>query len=229
MLLMLAMLGCMTGFVCLVQGNGSLLFMEGKRPVFTLADKHAGVSLPCKIDGTQLIARELMLYEGPFLEGRTDTPVSEITALLLYNSGKQEIAQAEVILTAQQELTFFASNIMPGAHVLVLEKNAAAWQSWEVTACTGWTSPPQRPSLPEDALQIREVDMGTIALTNTTEETLTDIWIYYKNYLPQSGFYIGGITYLKTVAFIRPGQTVELSLRNYASGYSRIMKAEAIS
>ena len=228
MLLLGALIFCVGGFLGLVLSGGEILWSKENFTVFTLTDKETMLTLPCKVPGTELIAKQLMMYEGPFLEGGTDVPVSDITALLLYNSGQQEIAQAEVILQAQQELTFFASNIMPGAQVLVLERNAASWQNWQIAACTGWTNQSQRSSLPEGALQIRDVDMGTIAVTNTTDQTLTDVWLYYKNYLPQSEIYIGGITYLKTIVSLAPGQTMKLPLNNYASGYSRILKAEMI-
>jgi len=228
-LLLGAMLGCLCGFVGLMVGAGAMLQRVDEDPIFTLTDRPQNVSLPCRVEGTDLIACQLVLYEGPYLEDGGDIPVSEVTALVLRNVGEQEIAQAEVKLTAGEELVFFASNIMPGTQLLVLEQNGSPWQDWKVTACTGWISEGEGTPLGEEVLQIQEVDMGTLAVTNPTQQTLKDIWLYYKNYIPEGELYIGGITYIETIDALGPGQTVRISPSRYAQGYSKIIKVEVVS
>lgn len=228
LLLLAAMLGSLCAFVGLMTSVGAILQRVDTDTVFALSEKEEFISLPCPVEGTQLIARQLVMYEGPNLEKGSDEPLSDITALVLYNGGDREIAQAEIILTAGQELTFFASNIMPGAQVLALEKDAAAWQQWQITACSGWVSDTMCQALPEDALQILELDMGTLSITNMTREKLTDIWLYYKNYVPEGDLYVGGITYIETIASLEPGETVQIKPSRYAAGYSKIIKAEVI-
>lgn len=229
LLLFGVMLGCLCAFIGLMLSVGAALQHTGQEGVFAISDRPERIRLPCRVEGTDLIARQLVIYEGPNLESGSDTPVSDITALVLYNDGQQEIAQAEVTLTAGEELTFFASNIMPGAQVLVLEKNVIAWQDWEVTACSGWISEADHPTLSAQALEILEVDMGTLSVTNTTREKLTDIWLFYKNYVPEGDLYVGGITYIETIESLEPGQTVRIKPARYAAGYSRIIKAEEIT
>ncbi len=199
--------------------------MEGAEPVFALSEE---VSLPCRVEGTGLIARQLVMYEGPYLENGGDDPVSDITALVLYNDSEWEITQAEVVLTAQEELAFLASNIMPGTQVLVLEKNGSAWKDWQVSRCTGWISQVSGEFLPDAALTVKEVDMGALQVTNTSGKELRDIWLYYKNYLPEADLYIGGITYITMVEHLAPGQSMVVCPGHYAAGYSRILKAECV-
>ncbi len=221
-LLLMAAVGFMLGALGLVTGAGAAL--ERSQPVFSLSE---GVSLPCAVEGTGLIARQLVMYEGPYLENGGDDPVTDITALILYNDSQQEIAQAEVILTGEEELTFFATNIMPGAQVLVLEKDADPWKERQIAECTGWVSTGGA-ALPEEALDIEELDMGTLLVTNTTSELMEDIWLFYKNYLPEAELYIGGITYITTVEALDPGQSIEVCPDRYAKGYSRVLKAECV-
>lgn len=226
-LLLGALVGCVCAFTLLLAATGTVLLRADRRAVFTLVDKNQYLQLPFYVEDSRLLVSALVSYEGPFLESGSDDPVSDITALLLYNAGQQEIAQVEIrLLAGEEELTFFASNIMPGMQVLVLEKNAAPWSSRQIESCTAWINEALPAELPADALQLRQVDMGTLALTNTTGETLNDIWIYHKNYLPDSDLYVGGITYLSTVLSIKPGQTVYLAPSHYASGYSKIIKIE---
>ncbi|MBQ6839568.1 MAG: hypothetical protein IJO45_02625 [Oscillospiraceae bacterium] len=232
LLVIASMLGCVLAFGGVMVGVGMALLLPEEQAVFTLSDEQLTtepMSLPCRVEGTALIASQLVMYEGPFLETGGDTPVSDITALILYNSGEREIAQAEVVLAGEEELTFFASNIMPGAKVLVLEKNAAAWEQRELCSCSGWVNESGQELDLEDSLEIREVDMGTLSITNISREKLEDIWLYYKNYVPEGDLYVGGITYLEVIESLEPGQTVQINPAHYAAGYSRILKAEVIS
>ena len=121
-----------------------------------------------------------------------------------------------------------AHDIDPEAEVLVLEKNAAAWQEWNISACDGWVSEETGQSILESALEIREVDMGTLSVTNISREKLPEVWLFYKNYLEEGDLYIGGITYIETVGSLDSGETVRINPNHYAAGYSRIIKAEEI-
>lgn len=224
-LLVLAMAGCFAGFIGLMFSVGAVLQQKGIGAVFPISES---LEFPLPVVGTDLIARQLIMYEGPFLENGSDTPVSDIMALLLYNDGQQEIAQAEVTVTAGEKLTFFASNIMPGAQVLVLEANAHPWQDAPVTSCTGTVNLQRNNPLPEQALQIETVDMGTLLVTNTTKADLRDVWLFYKNYVPEGEVYVGGITYIQPIDYLPSGQTLRLEPSHFAAGYSRILKAELI-
>lgn len=231
LLILLSSLGCLCAFAGVLTGVGAILQHSGNGAVLTLGrkeDVQQWVELPCRVQGTDLVASQLVMYEGPYLETGGDEPVSDITALILYNSGDREIAQAEVVLTGEEELTFFASNIMPGARVLVLEKNAAAWKKRKISACTGWVNEDAGQILPVDALQIAEADMGTVVVTNISREKLTDIWLFHKNYLEDADLYIGGITYLTQIGSLEVGQSVTVEPAHYASGYSRVIKAQDV-
>ena len=225
---LISALGCVCAFIGVLTGGDAMMQKMDTRQILSLVRENE-VKLPCRVEETALIASQLVMYEGPFLETGGDEPVSDITALILYNSGECEIAQAEVVLTGEQKLTFFASNIMPGARVLVLEKNAAAWQQWNISSCSGWVNKETQPSIPEDWLQIEQVDMGTVAVTNISREKLTDICLFYKNYLEEGDLYVGGITYMKQIGSLEPGQSATVTLPRYAAGYSRIIKVQRLS
>ena len=227
-----AMLGCFFGFLVLMLGARVALqrVETGEIVRFTDGKKmERNTTFPFTVAGSNLVAKQLVMYEGPYLETGGDVPVSDITALILCNNGQTEIAQAEVTLTGEEKLSFYVSNIMPGAQVLVLEKDAAPWKNREITGCDGWVREEDRQPLPQQALRIEEVDMGTLSVTNTTPEKLTDIWLFYKNYVPEGDLYVGGITYIETIESLEPGQTVQIKPARYAAGYSRIIKAEEIT
>ncbi len=232
LLILLSALGCLCAFAGVLTGVGAILQQTGSDEILTIAgkaDTPGKVELPCRVEGTALIASQLVMYEGPFLETGGDVPVSDITALILYNSGDKEISQAEVVLTGEEELTFFASHIMPGARVLVLEKNAISWQEWNISACDGWVNEDAGQALPQETLQIVEAGIGTVVVTNISREKMTDVWLFHKNYLKDGDLYIGGITYLTQLGSLEAGQSVTVEPAHYASGYSRIIKAQEVS
>lgn len=222
------LLGCAGGFAGLMLSARAVLEREDSEEIFSITTtqpENGQVSLPCPVAGTELIARQLVIYEGPYLEDGGDTPVSDITALLLYNGGQREIGQAEVILTGEEELRFLASNIMPGMQILVLEKKAAPWKERRITGCEGWVREEAEEAISEEDLQFQEQDIGTVLVTNTTQTELRDIWLFYKSYLPESDLYIGGITYITTIDALLPGQSKQITPERYAGDYSRIFKA----
>ena len=223
-----AMLGCLCAFVGLMLSVGAVLQHTGIQGIFPVSDGAESIRLPCRVAGTDLIAQQLVMYEGPYLENGSDTPVTDIIGLILYNDGQQEIAQAEVTLTVGEKLTFFASNIMPGMRVLVLESEAKAWREDPITACSGVVNVERQSTLSEQSLKMDILDMGTLSVTNTTQEKLTDIWLFYKNYVPEGELYVGGITYIDTIESLEPGQTVQIKPDRYAAGYSRIIKARIV-
>ena len=74
-------------------------------------------------------------------------------------------------------------------------------------------------------LEIRDVDMGAVTVTNRTDGTFYDLELTYKNYLADADVYQGGIAYRCTVDTLHPGQSITLYPSHYAAGYSRFVYA----
>ncbi len=185
------------------------------------------LEFPFLIEGTTLIAESLASYEGWMLERDSEEFLVDAAALELHNYGLQEILFAEVMLSVGgEELLFYASNILPGATVLVVEYGGQKWMRGPCTGSKGEAAYELQPI--SELLHISEVGMATLAITNPTEEPLHDILIYYKNYLPENDLYIGGVTYLEQIDMIGSGETVLITPYRYVSGYSRVVKTQVL-
>lgn len=183
------------------------------------------VMFPASIPGTDLRAERLVLYEGAMLEDGSDTFLVDAAALELYNCGSSEISLAEVELEfADRKMVFFASNIPAGTRVLVIEEEAALWTPDPCYSCRGWVQYSDDTSIGQDQLEIKSADMGTLTVTNLTNNSFSDLWLFHKSYDCDSQLYIGGITYVTEIPYLTPGQTLLVSPEHYADGYSKIVK-----
>lgn len=183
------------------------------------------VLFPASIPGTDLRAERLVLYEGAMLEDGSDTFLVDAAALELYNSGSREIALAEVELEFEDaNMSFFATNIPAGTRVLVIEQEGKLWTAEPCYSCRGWVQYSDDTSIGQDQLEIKSADMGTLAVTNLTDNSFSDLWLFHKAYDSISQLYIGGITYVTEIPYLAPGQTILVAPEHYADGYSKIVK-----
>ncbi len=185
------------------------------------------IGFPFEIPGTSLVAEALVHYDGPFLEDRSETELFNSVALLVRNNSHQGIAHAEITVKGNENWTFEAQYIPPMGTVLVLESSGAQFNESQITECSGWETVWCEGWQIDSLLQIDSVDMGTIAVTNITEANLTNIRLLYKNWLPDSEIFVGGITYEVQICQLLPGETVLVQPDHYARGYSKFINVYA--
>lgn len=184
----------------------------------------ADVVFPTVIPGTTLLAKELTSYDGPFAEDGTDREVVGAAALLVENFGKDEIMQTQICLFwGEQQLIFSGEMIPPGMTVLLLEQSATASLQKNFTACKGWQICSRTENRLQKQVLVSERAMGTVIVTNATEEPLHNICLYYKSWYSPQNILIGGITYSVSIPVLAPGQTEYLYPPHYAIGYSKVV------
>lgn len=183
------------------------------------------IQFPVWIEGTTLMAQSLAMYEGDMLEYDSDDHLVDAAALEIKNFGGKEVELAEVILEfGKIQMRFFGTNIPPGSTILMIEQEGKPWTQDTITQYSGWAQYSENLSLPDNAIAINDVDMGTVEVTNQTEEAMSDLWLFYKNYLYDAELYLGGITYFAQIEYLEPGETVQIKPDHYARGYSKIVK-----
>lgn len=181
-------------------------------------------ALPIFVEGTDLLAEELLTYEGEYIE---DTEFGEfvfVTGLILRNTGDQGILSATVKLRGSTDtLEFEATYIPPGESVMVLEKNRKESQDTHFFACTGTVIYDENDWLDNSSLHIQTQEDSSFVITNYTQHSVTDIQIYYKTIYPQPVFYIGGITHCYRINCIEAGETLQVFPEYFAANYSQIV------
>ena len=181
------------------------------------------LTFPVSIPETTLIAQSISSYEGPFLEDGSDREVVNIAALQVYNAGDAPILRAYVVFFFDDySFVFYGENIPAGETVLLLERTAAKFQKEPYLGCSGWQELDYAARI-DDKITVNEIAMGTVVVTNNTNQTFYNVQIYYKSFLSSPGIYIGGITYMTELPVLLPGQTQYLYPYHYASGYSKVV------
>ena len=185
------------------------------------------IGFPFEVPGTSLVAEALVHYDGPFLEDRSEMELFNSVALLVRNNSQQGIAHAKITVIGNESWIFEAQYIPPMGTVLVLESSGAQFTESQITECSGWETVWCNGWQIDSLLQIGSVDMGTVAVTNITDTNLSNIRLLYKNWLPDSEIYVGGITYEVQIGQLLPGETVMVQPEHYAQGYSKFINVYA--
>ncbi len=183
---------------------------------------------PRCVKGTTLTLVTLSSYDGPYLEDGTDREVFGISALQVINTGEHVISRCQITLYYEgTSLSFDGEQIPPGAPVVLLERNAKTFMKADVTGCSGWQTIMPNASDACKYVSINDRAMGTLVVTNTSNFTLRNIEVHYKNWLSPPGYFVGGIAYTVSIHELKPGQTQLLYPYHYAKGYSRVVSVSA--
>ncbi len=235
---MLLVVGLSAGFgvlwLLLFNGQKTLAYYLSSQPVLSVSPGQVSeqpraeeIVLPFPVPGTCLVAEQIVLYEGPFLEPGSTEETIQTAALLLRNTGEFGVESARVIFEAGAvKLVFEADTIPAGQAVLVMEKDGREYGPQKFTGCTGWAVCGFGSWSREELLEIKSVGMGAVVITNQTDRVLTDIQLYYKSYLPEPGFYVGGHTFICLIERLEASQTICIYPSHYANGYSGFVKVE---
>lgn len=178
------------------------------------------LEFPIVVDGTGLIVQNMAQYEGPFLEAEDQEPVARVAALMIYNPGDQMITSAELILTqGERTLRFLFTCLPPRSRVLVLEQNRQLYSSEPVYSCQclSFAEETPQPSL----IEASDSENGLL-VTNlyAMDKTVT---LYYKQYITEGDFYLGGVTGQTRVENLAAGENRKILASGYAPGYCRIV------
>lgn len=193
------------------------------QPLVTVAATEAAIQLPCWAEGTELVAVCLAAYDGPFLEDGSDEEVVGVTALVVENQSGIMIRRGAVILEQGQRLLVFEfSALPPDARILILEKDRQYYSKERISGCWGWT----RGEYPENMGQARVTEAGDneLCFTNMSGGYLYETEAMFKHYDPDSGMYIGGISYPVSAAMLAPGESRRVPAYRYVEGYSRVVR-----
>ena len=181
------------------------------------------ISFPCIISGTGLLIEGMGMYEGPFPEDASDTPVTDVAALRIRNCSQFPVERGAVVLEMHAErYVFEIYGIPPGESVFVCELDKKAFTTQPVTACSGWAVEDVWLDT-QSQLNIEQTGMDTLKITNISNQVLPYIQLLYKSYDAESGLYIGGIVHTLDILSLQPGEVRTVTPYRYVNGYSRIV------
>ena len=220
------------GVALLVWGISSGEAVEEKEEIFqdtpqvseqTTQEEAPALEFPYLVRGTGLIVEQFAKYEGPYPMDGSGEPLAHVAALMIYNPGKDMIADAQILVRQGQEtLRFSFTYLPPASKILVLENGGKAYETKPVTGCSctyitkgSWGDSKESLGVDEgkDGLQVENISGRPIFCAT----------LYYKQYISQGDFYIGGETRECLLYDLAPGECREILPEMYAPGYTKVV------
>ncbi len=181
------------------------------------------ISFPYAVSGTDLVVQQVSPYSGYYIEDASDQEVSNVAAIVLTNNGGDLDFAGIGISQGDRSLAFSASQIPAGATVIIQEQTKAAYAEDYYYSCTATVTESSGFDLKTGTLMIEKHNDGTFDVANVSEETIPEIKVYFKNYLPDEDVYVGGITYSVTLTDVEPQTAVTVTSSHFDADYSRII------
>ena len=184
-------------------------------------------TFPMALQYTALVVEKLSSYDGPWLEDGSEENVIGVAALLVRNTATVGIEYARITLMQNgRELVFDATYIPPKSSILLLEENKTLYSDAPVSKCRYRTVIPGDFDLSRRYVRIEEEGLGSLKVTNLTQETMHCVRIFYKHHDLQADLYVGGITYSVVIPDLQPGETRLVTPYRYACGYALVAAVE---
>ena len=185
------------------------------------------IALPYAMEGYPLTLQALMIYEGPFREDGTESPVVGAMALILENTGEADILSVSIELRQEEKsYTFEAFCIPAGARVMVVEKEKQSYSGDPVTFCRCTNLETGILDLLQEQITLEPWERCDVLITNSGEQA-ADVTLVYKLYMQQQELYVGGIAYSMTVPALQPGETRKVRPYPFTWSGGRILAVSA--
>lgn len=166
--------------------------------------------------GDNLYITDVGNYTGIYMEDGSDEFVSDVLMIVLKNENENAIQLARISLEyADFTANFEVTNLPAGKSVVLLEKDRHEYSSKpfyqaKVNNLSFFQTPM---SLQEDKVALTPYK-GAITVENLTEETLGEVYIYYKN--SAQDLLYGGITYrARAASGLKPGRKYTVMTNHY--------------
>lgn len=185
------------------------------------------ISFPYEIPGTDLVVQQIRSYDGIYIEDGSDSETAGIAALVLTNNGENLEFAGIGISQGTRNLGFSASQIPAGATIIIQEQTKASYSTDPYYTATATTTPVDEFEMSEDLVSVKDNGDNSLTVKNNSDETLGDVKVFFKNYLPDEDVYVGGITYNITLTDLEAGSSLTVSASHYDSTYSKVVKVEA--
>ena len=181
------------------------------------------ISFPYSISDTGLVVEQISPYSGYYLEDASDDEISNVAAIVLTNNGGDLDFVGIGIAQGDRSLAFSASQVPAGATVIIQEQSRAAYEDGNYYSCTATTTESDGFQASTDTIRVEDNGDNSFLVANIGEETVPEVRVFFKNYLPEEDVYVGGITYNVTVTDLEPGMATIVTPGHYDSNYSIIM------
>ena len=177
--------------------------------------------------GNNLYITDIGNYTGAYMEDGSDEVVTDVLMIILKNEGDTALQLARINLQYSDfTANFEATNLPAGESVVLLEKNRHAFvpESYLRATAENVVFFREPMSLQENRVAISG-ENGMITVKNISDETMGEIYIYYKN--SAVDLLYGGITYRARVeSGLKPGKSTTVTTNHFHPSNCTILNVQ---
>ena len=182
------------------------------------------IRLPYSIPGSGLVIEQFNSYNGLFFEDGSDKAVSNITAMVLTNTGDDYAEYIDITIDRDGvQLKFVGSALAPGGKMVILEASGKQFRNGTYSNCVANVATAAEFTMSENQVRVEENAERGLLVTNITGKDIPCIRIFYKFYMTDSDVYVGGITYTAKVTDLAAGASCTVTPSHYLKGYSKVI------
>lgn len=181
------------------------------------------LSLPYTLPTSGLVVEALVSYDGIYWEDYAQDTVSQVTALMLYNPMERMVEFGAVILEQNgKQLYFFVYCLPPGSRCLVLEKHRQPFSEEAIIQCRELNIRWNYQDLKRNELDYLGFGQN-LTVTNRTSQQQKHVTVWYKHYVGDKGYYLGGVAYSTHLFRLNPHEQRMLTPTYYDAGLCKIV------
>lgn len=182
------------------------------------------ISFPYHISGTPLVIEQVNSYDGIFFEDGSDREMSNVTAIVLKNTGDECVNYLDISIERDgTQLRFAGSALGPGDTAIVLEANAKQFGTGKYSNCEAEIATEKEMEMSQDQVRVEDTAENDLLVTNITGKDIACIRVFYKFYMYETDVYVGGITYSAKLVDLAAGDSFVIRPSHYIRGYSKVV------
>lgn len=181
------------------------------------------LEFPVTLSGGTLVAEELVNFQGPYWEDGSGDLVENVAGLMISNPTNRMVEFASfVVEQAGERLYFFVYRLPPMSRCLVLEYNKKSCDPGLVTACQELCVRWEQQELSRE--QLGYVGLGPLmTVINRDARQLKHVTLWYKQYVQEGDYYLGGAVHSAHVFFLQPEERRTIQPEHYEADCARIV------
>lgn len=182
------------------------------------------VTLPCRVEGYDLVIEKLAPYDGMYVEDGSNQNVADVAMILVRNEGDYPVEYAEIAMEHGDESRIYRICALPaGESMVVQEQTRQGVPEKAPSACKALVVQRAQMGMAAEQVSVTENGDGTLTVRNLTDKMIPTVRIFYKYYMKNEDVFVGGIAFTVRITRLGAGSETTIQPSHYTSDSSRIV------
>lgn len=182
------------------------------------------ISFPYAVPNSNLVVKNIAGYGGIYLEDGSDVDVSNCAAILVENTGSDDIQYFNISTAGNSGSYSFTGTSLPaGQQMVVLADDRKGYNGNDFEQIGATTTNGTSFDLSKNLVEVTPAEDGGLTVKNISKSPIPMVRVFYKFYLNDQNAYVGGITYTAVVEDLAAGESKTVTPSHYEKDSSKIV------